>query len=93
MHWPAATITTRPVVVVAGSLRLSADVAMSGCVKVTLLDKENKESAQSKLIAKTATEAEVQWKKGFSLEKLKGKEIRLKFELRDAKLYSFSFSD
>ena len=38
-----------------------------------------------------ATDAEVRWKQGFSLETLKGHEIRLRFELRDSKLYSFSF--
>jgi len=64
---------------------------MSGYVKVTILDKEKKESAQSELITKTVTDAEVQWKNSFSFEKLKGKEIRLRFELRDSKIYSFTF--
>ncbi|MDP6543961.1 MAG: hypothetical protein QGH60_08200 [Phycisphaerae bacterium] len=86
-----ASVTTKPVIAVTGSLRLSADVAMSGYVKVTLLDKENKALAESDLIAKTGTDAEVQWKKGFSLKTLKDKDIRLRFELRDSKLYSFSF--
>jgi len=89
----AATITTKPVVAVAGSLHLSADIALSGYVKATILDKDNKQLAEGELIAKTATDAEVQWKKGFSLAKLKGKQIKLRFELRDSKLYSFSFSD
>jgi len=44
-------------------------------------------------VARTSTDAEVRWPKGFSLAKLKGAAIRLRFELRDAKLYSFSFSD
>jgi hypothetical protein len=39
------------------------------------------------------TDAEVKWQPGFSLAKLKGNEIRLKFELTNAKLYSFSFQD
>lgn len=87
----AATITTKPVLVVADSLSLSADVAMSGYVKVTLFDKENKELAESELIAGTVTDAEVQWPEGFSFRSLKGSDIRFRFELRDAKLYSFSF--
>ncbi|MHC4631028.1 MAG: hypothetical protein ACYS9C_07125 [Planctomycetota bacterium] len=86
-----ATITTKPVLAVADSLCLSADVTMSGYVKVTLFDKENKELAESELIAKTVTDAEVQWPEGFSFRSLKGSEIRFRFELRDAKLYSFSF--
>jgi len=88
-----ATITTKPVVAAGGSLRLSTDVVMSGYVKVTVLNKGNKELAESKLITQTATDAEVQWKDGFSIEKLKGNGIRLRFELRDAKLYSFSFHE
>ena len=86
-----ATITTKPVVAGAGSLRLSADVVTSGYVKVTLIDKENKELAEGELIVRTVTDGEVQWKEGYSFGSLKGKEIRLRFELRDAKLYSFSF--
>jgi len=86
-----ATVTTKPVVAVAGSLRLSADVVISGFVKVAILDEQNKPLAESELIAQTVTDAEVRWKEGFSLETLKGKEIRLRFELRDSKLYSFSF--
>ena len=88
-----ASITTKPVLAISDSLRLSADIVMSGYVKVTLLDKENKKLAESELISKTVTDVEVQWKEGFSLEKLKGKEIRLKFEMRDSKLYSFSFHE
>ena len=42
---------------------------------------------------KTAYEPPVQWKNGFSLADCRGKEIQLRFELRDAKLYSFSFND
>lgn len=88
-----ATITTKPVVAGAGSLRLSADVVISGFVKVTILDQQNKALAESEPIARTVTDAEVRWKKGFSLETLKRYEIRLRFELRDAKLYSFTFHD
>ena len=87
------TITTKPVRAVAGSLRLSADVAAGGYVKVTLLDEKGNELAESELVAKTVTDAEVQWPEGFSFEKLKGDAIRLRLGLRDAKLYSFSFSD
>ena len=89
----AAAITTKPVLAVADSLRLSADVAISGYVKVVLLDKENKKLAESELISNTVTDAELQWPEGFSFSILKGSKIRLRFELRDAKLYSFSFSD
>ncbi|MFC1600842.1 DUF5695 domain-containing protein [Candidatus Sumerlaeota bacterium] len=86
-----ATIITKPVVVTGSSLRLSADVAAAGYVKVTLLDKDNEELAQGKPLTKTVTDAEVQWPETFSLEGLNGKELKLRFELRDSKLYSFNF--
>lgn len=85
-----AAVTTRPVVAVGDSLRVSADTGASGYVKVTLLE-GGKALAESELISKTVTDAEVKWTKGFSLGKFKGKYIRVQFELRDAKLYSFSF--
>jgi hypothetical protein len=85
------SITTMPVSVVAGSLCISADVAPSGYVKVTALDKDNDKLAEGKLITKTVTDARIRWKDGFSLRKLKGKKIKLGFELRESKLYSFSF--
>jgi len=87
------TIVTRELLCTAKTLGVTADVVTSGYVKVTICDNKNKELAQGELITKTVTDAEVQWKKGFSLAKLKGKKVRLRFELRDAKLYSFSFSN
>ena len=47
--------------------------------------------AEGELITKTATDARIQWKDGFLLRKLKGNQIKLRFELRESKLYSFSF--
>ncbi len=85
------SITTKPVSVVAGSLCISADVAPSGYVKVTALDEDNEKLAEGELITKTVTDARIRWKDGFSLRKLKGKKIKLGFELRESKLYSFSF--
>ena len=42
-------------------------------------------------MTKTVTDAAIEWKDGFSLKKVKGNEIKLKFELRESKIYSFSF--
>ena len=87
------SLTTRPVSVVTGSLCISADIAPSGYVKTTVLDEDKKKLAEGELITKTVTDAEVEWKEGFSLRGLKGKAIRLRFELRESKLFSFSFQD
>jgi len=86
-----ATVTTKPVIAVADSLRVTADMAMSGYVKVTLLGQDSTPLAEGELITRTGTDAEVRWKGDFSLGGLKSKQIRLRFELRDSKLYSFSF--
>ena len=86
-----ASITTTPVVCPGEKLRLSADVSSGGSIKVTLLDQDNKKLAVSESIKQTVTDAEIKWPEGFSLENLKGKEILLKFELRESKIFSFSF--
>jgi hypothetical protein len=85
------SITTKPVSVVADSVCISADIAPSDYVKVTALDEDNNKLAEGELITKTVTDARIQWKDGFSLSKLKGNQIKLRFELRESKLYSFSF--
>jgi hypothetical protein len=86
-----ATVATTPLACPGDKLRFSADISKSGSVKVTLLDKDNKKLAVGRPVKQTITDAEVMWPEGFSLAKLKGKKIRLQFELKKAKLYSFSF--
>jgi hypothetical protein len=75
----------------AEALGVSADVAPSGFVKVTALDEQNNALAEGEPITKTVTNAEVQWKEGLTLKDLARKEIKLEFELRESKIYSFSF--
>ena len=86
-----AVIKTTPVVCTGKDLRICADVEKNGYVKIELLYSDNKPLAEGELIAKTVTDGPIQWKDGFSFKKLKGKEIKLRFELRESKLYSFSF--
>jgi len=88
-----ALITTTPIACTGKKLRLSADVRQSGSIKVTVLDRQNKELAEGEPMTETVTDGEVPWKEGFSLDTLQGNEIRLQFELRDSKLYSFSFHE
>lgn len=89
---PAAIVTNR--IRPGGKmLRITADIPDGGMVKVTVLDVAGKALAQSAPIAKTATDSPVRWAAGFSLAKLNGKPIRLRFILTNAKLYSFSFGD
>jgi hypothetical protein len=86
-----AIITTTSVVCTGSELQICADVRRNGFVKVKLFDNDNKQWLQSKLITRTVTDAVVKWRKGFSIENVKGENIRLKFELKNAKLYSFRF--
>jgi len=86
-----AAITTRALAVGAGSLCVSADVAPPGYVKVAVLDKDDKPLAEGELVTTTATDTPIDWKDGFSLKK--DQQIKLRFELREAKLFSFSFKD
>jgi len=86
-----AFVATRPITCSGDKLQLSADIQSNGFVTVTLLDKENRKLAESKPVKDTVTDAGVKWKKGFSVKNVKGKDVRLKFELKNAKLYSFGF--
>ncbi len=85
------SLTTKPITVMSGVLQISADIAPSGFVKTTVFDKDGKQLAEGKLVTKTVTDAAIQWNDDFKLNDFKGKEIRLKFELRESKIYSFSF--
>ena len=85
------SLTTVPIEVVGDMLCINADVAPSGFVKVTAFDKNNKKLAQGKLVTTTVTDGPIQWQDRFSFARLKGKEVKFKFELRESKLYSFSF--
>ena len=87
------SIITKPVLAVNRSLCVSADVAPSGFVAVTVSDRDNQQLARGELIARTVTDGAIQWGDGFWFKTLKGKAIKLRFELREAKRYSFSFSD
>ena len=85
------SITTKPATVVGDSLRISADVAPSGYVKVEALSERGNVLAKGELVTTTVTDAPIQWKDGFDFESLEGKKIALRFGLRESKLFSFSF--
>ena len=87
-----AVVKTTPVVCTGEHLRVSADVEKNGYVQIRLLDSSNKLLAEGEPLTKTVTDGPIQWKNGFSFGKLKGKEIKLRLELSESKLYSFSFT-
>ncbi|MHC4506508.1 MAG: hypothetical protein ACYTFI_24700, partial [Planctomycetota bacterium] len=87
-----ATVTTVPMSWPGGQAYLSADVREGGSVGVALLDSDNKTLAESKPVRRTVTDAEIDWQGQSRMRDLAGKPVRLRFELRNAKLYSYSFS-
>lgn len=89
-------LITKPFVFDGNSLQMNFATSAAGEVKVEILDKNNKpikgfalEDAES--MFGDAIERTVYWKKGADLRSLKGKEIKLRFVMKDADLYSFRF--
>ncbi len=81
-----AVITTNPVAYNGNPIRVSADVEEGGSLKVTVLSEDGKRQIAEKPITKTITDARLELG-----EKVEGKQVRLKFELNNAKIYSFNF--
>ncbi len=81
-----AVVTTTAVSYAGQPLRISADVANGGTVTVSILDKAGKVIATAAPVTKTVTDAPVTLPKKITTEA-----IRLRFEITNAKLYSFNF--
>jgi len=86
-----AIITTKTVKAQFAALSITADVEVGGSVHVAVVDEQGKKLARSKPISSTVTDGEVTWTDGWTLTSVSGKEILLKFELNNAKLYAFQF--
>ena len=87
------TVLTQPLLLSGEQLRLNAD-AENGEVRVAILDAEGRdidgyERANALPIAKDRVSAVVGWKGARDIRMLTGKPVRLRFHLRDARLYSF----
>ena len=84
-----AAITTHPLPFSGTSIGITADVWEGGSVLVELLDTAGNQRAISEPIRTTVTDSQVQWEAGQDLANLSGGEVRLRFQLRKAKLYAF----
>ena len=69
-------------------IRATADVEEGGSVKVSVIDDSGQDVVTAGTVAKTVTDGCLEWSK-----KLNTNRIRLKFEISNAKLYSFSFAE
>ena len=82
-------VVTQPMRCTGEPLRVSAD-ARGGSLRVAVLDERGFELDRCHPISADVTDAEVEWKGAKRFSSLKGKIVRLQFELDSAKLYAFS---
>ncbi|MYC78332.1 hypothetical protein F4X10_21430 [Candidatus Poribacteria bacterium] len=84
-----AVITTQPLIFDGTSIGITADVSDGGSVRVAILDNMGRQLTSSQPIYSTVTDSRVKWESSQDLANLKGKQIRLRFQLHNAKLYAF----
>lgn len=82
-----AIVVTNPVSLDA-ALEITADAA-GGSITVSVLDATGKVLLTSRPVTANGTDERVSWSDGGTLEKLAGQQVRLRFAIRRAKLYSF----
>jgi hypothetical protein len=85
------TVYTQPFIFSGSALRLSADAV--GSVKVTILDQNGETLIGCRQVTGELSDALVVAESESDLSFLKGRSIRLKFELNRAILYSFTLGD
>jgi hypothetical protein len=85
------TVTTKPLLCSGSRLRVSAD-AGEGRLRVSVLGGEAHALDRCRPIQANVTDEEVRWDGGQGLGAMKGKQVRLQFELQGARLYSFTFA-
>jgi len=88
-----AVVTTKSMPCQGATLRISADVREGGSVTLSIVDANGADLLQSKPITQTVTDGTVEWEGGTRSPATSADDIRLKFTLRNARLYSFSFAD
>jgi hypothetical protein len=86
----SAFVVTKPLLYT-GALCLSADISGQGFVRTRILNDNNEELVTARSVRQSATDIKVKWQNGLSIQALKDKMVRLEFELKNAKLYSFGF--
>lgn len=90
----AGSAVTKPLRLEGARLEVNLATSSIGGLKVAVLDASGAELpgfglADAEELAGDAVARDVRWKNGRSVVDLAGRDVRLKFELRDADLYSF----
>ena len=83
-----AFITTTAMPYAGQKIRITADVKQGGSIKVSMADDQGQEIATAGTVSATLTDGPLHWSHEKSTPM-----IRLKFEINNAKLYSFSFAE
>ena len=86
------TIVTRPIRCTGKQLCVSA-AAAGGSLRVALLGADGLTLDACRPITADVTDGVVKWNGATDISSFQGKDIRLKFELKAAKLYAFVFDD
>ena len=94
----AGCLTTRPLEFAGGRLEINYSTSAAGSIRVALLDRageaiggfsaEESEEIFGDEIART-----VSWKRGGDVGTLAGQPVRVRFEMKEADLYSFRFAE
>jgi len=80
-----AIITTTAIPYAGQKIRVTADVDDGGSIKVSIVDDKGQDLVNAGLVSETMTDGPIR------LKKSRANKIRLKFEINNAKLYSFAF--
>jgi len=89
-------LVTPPLMFNGEKLELNMDASGGGFVRVEMIDAEGRPvegftMSESETLLGNSVGMPVGWSSGNGLRTLAGKPVRLKFQMRDAKLYSFRF--
>ncbi len=87
-----AMVTITPFTLPHGDLKITAD-ALGGSVTVTLLDGGENVLLTSNPVTGNVTDYSLSWSGGVPLENYVGQEVHLKFEISQAKLYSYTIPE
>ena len=94
--YEGGTVTTRPFTFAGSRLRLNHSTSAAGSIRVEVQDAAGKalpglSLADCPIIFGDELDRIVRWDKGSDLADLAGRSIRLKFEIKDADLFSMQF--
>lgn len=88
----AGAVVTAPVTCTGRTLKVTADAA-NGDLRVGVVGAGGRSVRDCDILSDNVTDAPVRWHGGKDLARFVGKDITLRFELGNATLYSFTFSD